>query len=244
MGPTVRLVDAHVSGWHSAGPSDWQSVLLMLEDLGTESAGATECLEWVESLTAWRQYLPPGPTAAECTVLWRADRFRRSASGTSWLTRKTFRTGSGHVRPGVVATWVLLTDRDTDQRLLRLVAHLPASVQDGDRFSRDQAARVAAWVAALDGLRATLKRLTMDLDPDMVVVSCDWNVDVARLHWRTLINTALRPVGLRLSIPPAGTLHDRRIDAHASRRRGHVRVLPKRKPFDHRPVLTVFSGAR
>lgn len=240
---------AHVSGFHGASRDQWHT---LMESLANRSSviGATECRGDVAPFN-WAQFRPKGMSGAECSILYDRDRWQQilpafEHRGGIRLTDRTFYTGQGHERPGVVATWNLLTrttvDKDDEWTLLAVVAHFPASVQAGDRFTR-KARRVAAWVDALRGLRREVRRLDRELQPDEITVSCDWNVDLTRRHWRAVITAGLRGTGLRLVPPDEGTHGRRAIDAHATTlRRQAVHVLLNTYPgFDHRPVVAVLN---
>lgn len=247
---TMQVVDAHQSGWHSADRAAWRRALAPFVRRGVKVFGLTECRVAID-LDGYGQYAPAiegGPNAAECSIVWATDIYRATARGWDWLTRETFRTGAGHERPGVVATWALLEELDFDDTLLRIVAHLPASVQAGDRFSGKDA-RVDAWQDALAGLCELVQELVERFDPTEVIVSADWNVDLSRRVWRRRINRALKPAGLRLVVAERGTHGNRVIDAHVTtmrrpwrqaagrRARAVLRVLRISRPLDHRGVI-------
>lgn len=240
------MYDGHASGLHTATDLEWRRMLARVANLA-DVIGVTERPPvgafprgWDASRSAVR--------GAECVIGWNPNRvelasFDGDCEGVAVLTDRTFYTGAGAERPGVVATWVLLRLLVSRLEVLRVVAHFPASVQRGDGFSTN-VRRVLAWRAALKGLRTALLELEDDLAPDEVVVSCDWNVDLTRLRWRVVVNRGLRGTGVRVKAPTEGTHHDRAIDAHAAtmRRRDRVsRVLRRSRGFDHRPVVVEFK---
>jgi hypothetical protein len=241
--------DAHASGLHMATELEWRRLLARVANLA-DVIGVTERPPvgvfpggWDASRSSVR--------GAECVIGWNPNRvelasFDGDCEGAAVLTDRTFYTGAGAERPGVVATWVLLRLLVSRLEVLRLVAHFPASVQRGDGFSTN-VRRALAWRAALKGLRTALLELVDDLDPDELVVSCDFNVDLRRRHWRVLINHGLRGTGVRVKAPTEGTHGARAIDGHAStmRRRDRVsRVLRRSRGFDHRPVVAEFKENR
>lgn len=254
----MKVVDGHQSGWHSATAKAWRAALARAVKAGAKSFGVTEC-RLVIGLPGFDQYAPAiegGPNAAECSILWDDDTYEPPTEKRwAWLTREEFRTGTGAVRPGVVATWALLPARHSDDELFRVVAHLPSSVQAGDSFS-DKDARVDAWQEALTGLCDLVVKLQEKYEPTEVVVSCDWNVDLSRRSWRRRINRALTPAGLRLVVAERGTHGNRVIDAHATTMRvlwrtyaGRwartvLRVFNVLKPLDHRGVLARLTSRR
>lgn len=239
------MKDGHVSGFHDASPEEWKTLFEGVSKVGTSVVGATECRGDVAPFN-WNQWRPKGMDGAECSILWDRDTWGQvmpalDHRGGLRLTALTFFTGKGHERPGVVATWALLRRHRDNLLLLRVVAHFPASVQAGDRFSRKTRRRLA-WLDALRGLRREVRRLRRELGPAEVTVSCDWNVDLTRKAWRRLINTALRGTGLRLKPPTEGTHGRRAIDAHATTLRAQaVHVLKPASGFDHRPVVAVLD---
>lgn len=240
--------DTHVSGLHGASRDEWAALVESV----TEHASIVAYTEFYLPVASrgQRGKLAPGwsqvGSGVECAVQWDRDRWtigtRADFAGDARLTGRVFYTGKGSRKVGVVATWVLLTRQTRDPwLLLRVVAHFPASVQNGDRFSR-KVRRVAAWVGALRGLRREVRRLIREHGPDEVTVSADWNVDLTRRRWRVVINTGLRGTGLRMHPAREGTHHSRAIDAHASTMRASaVHVLDKQPGFDHRPVGAVLN---
>lgn len=236
--------DFHVSGYHDAELEEWAALLAKVTEIAGVVA-ATECREHVAP-QGWAQYRPHDVAGAECSILhekkiWHQVQPESDHRGAVTLTALTFYTGKGAARPGVIATWAVLTPARMDWKLLRLVAHMPASVQAGDRFS-GKARRVAAWVDALRGLRREVRRLVREHNPDAVTVSCDWNVDLTRPHWRAVIRAGLAGTGLTLVPPDEGTHGSRAIDAHATTmRRQAVHVLNEFPGFDHRPVGAVLN---
>lgn len=236
---------AHVSGYHSASREEWHTLMADLART-TSVIAATECRGDVAPFN-WRQYRPKDMAGAECSIIYDRDRWQQvlpafDHRGGLRLTDRTFYTGQGAERPGVVATWALLERQSAEPwTLLPIVAHFPASVQAGDRFSR-KVRRVTAWTGALRGLRREVRRLDREVRPDEITVSCDFNVDVTRRRWRAVINHGLRGTGLRL-VPPGEPTHGQRaIDAFATTmHRQTVHVLGKFPGFDHRPVAAVLN---
>lgn len=259
----MKVVDGHQSGWHSAPLHVWRAVLRLLIAAGAKIVAFTECRILLE-VDGWAQYAPAiegGPTAAECSIAWDDATYEAVAKRWRWLTRKTFKTGTGHERPGVIATVVVLRERATGKPLVRIVFHPPASVQDGKRFSRDQVRRVAAWSdAVLRGFPQLVRELQAEFPDAEVVASADTNVNLLMRVWRAMINTALAGTGMRVLAPESGTHHDRGIDGHATtmrrqrdpaakRRRGRAariasKVLNRRAPFDHRGVVAALVSRR
>jgi hypothetical protein len=230
----------HASGFHGASREQWATLADEIARRATV-AGLTECRRDVAPFN-WNLYRPKNVPGAECAVMW--DRavwgqvMPASDHRGHWrITAITFYTGNGHERPGVVATWVLLRQEGTGKTLLVIVAHMPASVQRGDGFSRNLR-RVRAWRSALSGLHRMVLHLRSEHRPDEVILSADWNVDVSRRVWKVLINAGLGNTGLRIKRADEGTHHARTIDAHATTMRAPARhVLNGVRGFDHRPVL-------
>lgn len=242
------MKDVHVSGYHDATPEEWAAIFVTVDRIAAGLVAATECRDDVAP-NGWVQYRPEGVPGAECSLFHHPDQWTQAIPamdhrGALGLTDLTFYTGQGAARPGVVATWALYAAVRRDWRLLRVVAHFPASVQNGDRFSR-KTRRVAAWVDALRGLRREVRRLRRQLEPAEITVSCDWNVDLTRRHWRTVIRLGLAGTGLHLVPPGEGTHGKRAIDAHATTmRRQAVHVLRPFAGFDHRPVGAVLNRTK
>lgn len=237
--------DVHASGFHGATAKQW-AALAQLIAANADLAALTECRHHVAP-TGWAQYRPD-TRGAECVILWHRDAWRSAGpdgdcEGAAVLTDRTFYTGTGAERPGVVATWKLLQQIGGDLEALRVIAHFPASVQRGDGFSTNLR-RVLAWRSTVRGLRRALLELAADLRPDEIVGSADFNVDLSRAHWRLLINRGLRGTGCRVKPPAEGTHGDRGIDGHFStmhRVGGTSRVLRRLPGFDHRPVAAEFK---
>ena len=239
--------DIHASGLHSASSAEWDNLgraIARTADL----AGLTECRHHIE-VNGWSGYVPAkdskgAPNEAECSIIWDDTVFgpehpTGDTQGYAWLTRRPFYTGKGAKRGGVVATWVLLSHVRTDQTVLRVVAHMPSSVQARDKFGK-KLARNLAWRSALSGMVALVRELELVLDPDVIIVSADFNVDFDRRSWRDRVARplgSLKRAGLVLQPAKGGTLGDRTIDAHATSLRPEmVRVMDRVNGFDHRPV--------
>ena len=238
----MKVRDIHASGYHSATREQWDDLGALIAARADVGA-LTECRVKCAS-DEWVQYVPANElNAAECSIMWDGKRFTAQHKGHDWITTRKFRTGSGAVRPGVVATWVILFDRDTMETLLRIVAHMPASVQRGDSFGT-KTARNVAWVSGRFGLWRLTRRLRRLHKPDEITVSADWNTDLKRRTWRARISRPLPRAGRRLRLlpPNAGTHGRRAIDGHVSTMRGDVRVLGGLKGFDHDPVLAVLQS--
>lgn len=238
--------DLHLSGLHDADDDTWLAAWEQFDENAVVGA-VTECRRDFAK-QGWAQYRDVHTRGAECAITWNRAAFalagpRADCAGSVQLTDLTFLTGKGHVRPGVVATWVLLEGKGGT--LLRVAAHMPSSVQRGDRFSTNLR-RVRAWRSALAGMRREVRRLQAEHRPDETTVSCDWNVDLTRVAWRHLVNTALSGTGLTVKAAPEGTHHDRAIDGHASTMRrkpsGLSRVLDRVPGFDHRGVVAVLTS--
>lgn len=244
--------DGHHSGFHDATPDQWRSLVREAQDDGCQVLGLTESRDGLAP-DGWGQFRPDGVAGGECSVLWDQDHAgprlpHDTNRGHLQLTDKTFFTGTGHERPGVVATFQVLTLREGGD-LLRLVWHMPASVQRGDEFSTN-VRRVLAWKDALAGARREILRLQAELAPDETTASFDANVDLTRPTWRAVINTGLHGTGLRVKAPEEGTHHDRGIDGFATTMRRvrrndepvAVRVGRPIAGFDHRRATAALES--
>ena len=208
------LDDVHWSGKFKASPKQWQAAVGTVAEAATLAA-FTEARGTTLSVPGWQQFLPPHSAGTDCTILWDETSWRLAgpkSDATGWvtLTSKAWPT-----RSGVVAPYVLLEDPDTRRTLLRLAAHFPAGVQTGDAFAKAPA-RVGAWVAATRALATVIRDLQHELRPDETTLSADWNVNLARAHWRGYINHALKGTGMRLVVPTHPTHGTRTIDGHAT----------------------------
>lgn len=238
--------DGHWSGLADATDQQWRRLTREAAQHCSLFA-ATECRLHCPPF-GWGQYRPIGVRGGEGSIFWDHHDWqtagpRADSCGAVSLTKKTFYTGQGHERPGVILTYGNL-EQARGRTLLRAVGHLPASVQHGDYFS-DQDRRVAAWKDAVGNIRPVLERLADEYRPDEITASFDFNVDLTREAWRNRINHALRGTDLRLKAPDQGTHHDRAIDGHLSTMRrhpsGNSRVYPRLKPFDHQLVVATLT---
>lgn len=239
--------DLHWSGFHAAPERAWHD----LADAFAANAqvGAVTEATGLVAPEDWGTYRAR-ERGAECVILWDRNRYaavhpESDCGGSASLTSRTFFTGKGNERPGVVATYRLLHDVVDDYDLLRLAAHFPASVQAGDGFS-SVVRRVIAWRSAVRGLRRVVLELKGELRPDEITVSFDGNVDLRRKVWRAYLNHAMRGTGLRVVAPTEGTHHDRAIDGFLTTLRHHphgsgVRVLSKIPGFDHRGAAATLA---
>ncbi len=238
---TVR--DAHCSGHHAADRFQWD-VLDSTVDRRADVAGFTE--RRVRSRQAgWRSFVPSlegYDYAAECAITWRNSAFELIGSGAEQVTTKTFRRGNGATRPGVWATWVVLADVDGNE-YLRIVAHLPSSVQNGKRWS-GKAARVVAWADAARGLRRLRRRLRRRFKVDEVTISADFNIDLTKRAWRRVVTAAIGNRRSRVLAPDAGTFGRRGIDGYVSTMRGEVEVAGDVAGFDHRPTFVTLRNRK
>jgi hypothetical protein len=240
----AMLRDTHLSGLHDAPRPRWREVFQIVAEVARTSA-YTERPPFDVLPKTWHGWKPgaDAPNEAECGVAWdtehwaEPDRTERRRRGIRRLTNRKFSTGKGAVRDGVIATWVLLEHVETGKTLLRVVWHMPASVEDPGGFS-SKTKRVIAWQSALRGVRREMKDLIRLLNPDFVLCSADWNVNLLKRRWRALINAGVRGTGLQLCPPQVGT-HGRRraIDGHLARWDAEaIRVLGEVDPFDHRII--------
>lgn len=180
----------------------------------------------------------------ECVVAWRTDVFEPA-----WKPRadrigaEFFRGGNHHARTPMVT--VPLRHVDTGRVVLVRVVHTPAHVQAGDGF-RKTTARVIqqgrAWASALVVLGKRSRRFKAHHPRAAQIVAADWNVDMHRRHWRTVVG---RGLGLRCAtpLPDGGDLGKRLISwpFHRGLRVERTGLLSKRDGFDHRPVLVRYS---
>ncbi len=249
---TNGVVDVHASGYHSAGADQWQHLGQTIADRGATIAAFTECRLRVVP-TGWGQYVPARDHyPAECSIGWDNDAWECLATGYTLVSTVPFRRGNGDSRPGVTATWVVLRRRWPDGRkgytLLRVVAHMPSSVQRGRRWSTKDA-RVKSWKAARTGLGKTVRQLRREHKATAVTVSCDFNIDLKARSWGEQLTDRWAFRGLRLVTARRGKgSHGRRlIDAHLTSlpgRRRAAKVMGAVKGFDHRPVMASLRGPR
>jgi hypothetical protein len=246
------IKDQHMSGLHSASLKQWEQAGEEIAEDNAQVAVFTERPPAAARPDRWASWTPRSPREAECAVWWDRKFFELVEdyhAGTAPLTNKTFYTGKGVERPGVEATWVLLTGKAGTQyakkTYLRIVAHMPSSVQMKAKFSTNKA-RVAAWRDALRGLRALILRLKKHFNPTEITASCDWNVDLGLKFWRGVINIGLRGTGAKVLKTPRGTHKhsSRAIDGFASTMRGKVSVLKKLSGFDHWRISCRFVFGR
>lgn len=114
-------------------------------------------------------------------------------------TPLTFVRAGGATSEAQAAVWALAEHRRTGATLLVSVAHLPPSVtRDGD-WNDAVPQRVAVWRDAVAGWVAHTRSVVDAVDPDAVLVTGDWNVDVRQERLRRVLDAAWSPLGLELS---------------------------------------------
>lgn len=191
----------------------------------------------------WDSYRGHG----ECVVAWRRDRFTLASHR---LSPRAERIGStfwrgGNPRARTPLTTVALTHLASGRVVLARVPHMPAHVQSGDGFARSSArvvGQVAAWVSSLAALGRRSRLYARAHPGDAQVFASDWNVDVRRRHWRSLL---ARGLSLRCALPlTAGGDLGHRLVTWAFVRRLRVRGVGLCLPmpgYDHRAVRLVLS---
>lgn len=253
--------DAHLSGKFEATLDQWNAAASELTGpLRTDVFALTEVggVKRLALPVGWGQYSPSNMPGLDGLIAWDGSVFRQRpvAKGAELLTDLDFGD-----RRGVGLTWVLLRDLRNGGTLLRFVSHWPAHVQQGDSFrrgkkvSRRDRASVRAWKATEGYVGPFLADLIERHDPDAVVGSSDFNVDLLRRVWVKRLNGAHAEAGLHVLAPTEGTHGKRAIDAFvtdAKRRRKVVDRKGRRpvevlddgaKPFDHRGVFVDLLAA-
>ncbi|GAA1138246.1 hypothetical protein [Nocardioides aquiterrae] len=176
----------------------------------------------------------------ECVVVWRIDTFEPAWEPSFGpLARKhTFNRGSNRNATTWLTT-VPLRHRETGRVVMVRVCHMPASVQDGERFRASEVRKVAAWTAALARWGHRCRRFKRDHPHAAQINVADWNVDLRRRHWRALIDAAMtQRCAWGKHLPTTGSLGRRLIDGAFIRllRVESADVMRKGKSSDHKPV--------
>lgn len=184
-----------------------------------------------------------GYRGRECVVMWRTDTFEQAREPSFRpIGKNTFRRGTNR-DARVWLTSVQLRHIETNRVVMVRVCHMPAKVQDGERFRFSEARNVAAWSASLALWGRRARRSARHHPRAAQINAADWNLDLRRRHWRTVIGSAL---GQRCAwgkhMPDGGTLGRRLVDGAFYRllRVLDARVLPKCKSSDHKPIAMRF----
>lgn len=181
----------------------------------------------------------------ECVVMWREDTFEQAWAPSFDAVAKRFTFNRGSNRAAKVwLTTVPLRHLETGRIVMVRVCHMPASVQDGERFRAGEVRKVAAWSAALAVWGHRCRRFKRDHPHAAQINVADWNVDLKRRHWRALIGSALT---LRCAwskhLPKHGSLGHRLIDAAFVRLLKVVKawLLKKGKSSDHCAIAMEYA---
>lgn len=180
----------------------------------------------------------------ECVVSWRTDVFEPAwKPHAERIGREFWRGGNPHAQTPLAS--VPLRHKPTGRLVMVRVAHMPAHIQAGDGF-RKTTARVIqqgrAWVSAVAAMGRLSRRFAKHHPHGAQIVAGDWNADMHRVHWRTVV---ARGLGLRCAkpLPDAGDLGGRLVSwaFHRGLRVRQTALLAKRAGFDHRPLLIRFD---
>ena len=179
----------------------------------------------------------------ECVVAWRTDVFEPAwQPSADRIGKPFFRGGNKNARTPIAQ--VPLRHLAVDRLLMVRVPHTPAHVQAGDEFRRTTPrviAQATAWVSALAVMGKRSRRFRKHHPRAAELTAGDWNVDMHRAHWRTVIGRAL---GLRCVKPltKGGDLGKRLVSwgFYRGLRVVSTELLPKQDGFDHRAALIRF----
>lgn len=176
----------------------------------------------------------------DSAVMWDNDVFKKVAGGTHILSGYTYDAMGGGV---CYAAWAVLALAN-GKRLLVLAAHQASGVEDGGTLS-GAVERVRKWRKDTRALKELWNRLAAKHNVDAISVSCDWNVNIKRLFFRTLFKRKYPGMTLapRKPWPARGSLGNRLIDftfVRGSIRVENVYVMPLNDSSDHKPYVETF----
>lgn len=183
----------------------------------------------------------------DCAILF-SDAWRPLYTGTSpVLSSGSYYTARGRPVGTFGAANAVLLDVTTGKRLLVSVAHLPPSVEKGGGLL-GVSRRVAAWRKQQKAWKRTWNVLAKRYHVDAILIVADWNVDIKKVGFRSLLR-GLQP-GMKLAwgngpFPKGGTHGRRLIDFSfyrgAIKPQGLPYLLPDDNSSDHRPYAESFN---
>ena len=220
----------YVEHVHSSGRYDRSPASLHREAMRWDRAGV-QLVTWTEvdaaartralRVAGWGVAVPP---ASDVGISWRRRSFQVIAAGRRRL--------ADYITPYAAAV-VLQAER---RRLIVVVAHLPAHVQDGHHFRANS--RAVEWRAAVRQLHTYARDLRRRYSPAVLLIAADWNVDLRLPVWRDRLAAIFPRMALTWVPPfPLGGTHagGRLIDATLTGATGRARLLPDDASSDHRP---------
>lgn len=165
----------------------------------------------------WRRFWRPGHVAGECGLSWRTNKWDLVSGASQRLTGRTFRAAHNDRRKSVGhAATALLRSVDSGRTVLVSVAHMPSNVEspNGHGWNHQVPDRVRAYKAAILGWRRHVRSMIAQHQPDAVMVTGDWNLDMKRSWVRHWLRSKWDDVGTNLDwkkpFPHGGTLVDHR----------------------------------
>jgi hypothetical protein len=170
----------------------------------------------------------------DCVIMLRNDRLEGVESWHDQLTTlPQNRATGGPIHHSIT---VLVRDKRTGKRFLYTVAHLTAGVES-EWNTEKMPYRVRVWI----GAQAKWSWLTLGRRRKYrarVAMVSDWNLNLERAKFRTLLKTVHPRLTLTWkTFPGPGTLGGRIIDATLTNMRivREARLLPDDEASDHRP---------
>lgn len=215
--PAAQVRHIHASGYLKAGPRAFARDMAALQ-ARTDIVTTTEVPHRVKSRSlrgnGWRRVWDPAPGYNENAIsvrkeVWTVDEFdaHRLASKGYW------RLNGNRARPAT-ATTALLSHTVTGEKLVVSVSHLPSLVEGKRGLNRQYPARARAYRASLRGWRRHVQKWVARTQPDGVIVTADWNLDVKKRWVRQFLRDRTIP-GSRPSFtarfPRRGTVEGSRI---------------------------------
>lgn len=177
----------------------------------------------------------------ECAVMYRMDKWRFVSAKSVRLSTHAL-TDRGPSK--IYALHVVLEHKRTGQRVLVAVCHLPAHIDGGSGFRRDNPRDLSAFRDSVENWHLLLRA---NPTPHKVVVA-DFNIDFKRGWARGFVESAFP--GLRLNwlghMPGAAGTHGRRlIDGTLTNLRViRARVLAHHRSSDHTPYTETLRFPR
>lgn len=187
--------DAWWAGLYSATDKQDERVL---EEIATQTTiGAISEAKGVPMLPDWES------VGCDVKIIFMPQHWRLIEHGAQHIATVDWKRGNSP-RDEVLWNWAFLRNTHTNLKVLRIATHLPAHLF---RLNQRRANQMA-----LDDLERVMVPVQEAYKPDLTNLSMDANRDVRLDRNKKIIKQAIKPLGLKLVIPPEGTEKRRKID--------------------------------
>lgn len=194
------FIHIHASGRFSKSPESLKESLDSFKDLKASIITGTEAYraenraqtveEWAKAAGWGSNTSPKGhPFSDETYLAWDETVWKKvyAERHVTVSGKDLFRMGGGAIVTAQYATLVVLESLATGQRVLFGVTHTPSGVNGGDTWRDKTPGRHVTWIRSVHGMSRRANALAKKYKCTAQVLAADWNVNLNRPHWRTIL---------------------------------------------------------